>query len=335
MAREQRRTELIKQALGAREFYENGKQYVLSEDRVLIIDEFTGRPMPAALVAPGNPPGDRSQEKLPLTDPTETIARMSFQRYFRLYRLSGMTGTAREARRVVADLSLAGGHYSDEQTVRSQRNLRIAFSPPRGQMAGHCRGSMRHSSDRPSAFDRDAQRFGQRTTRGEPHGRSVTFRLLNAVRHQEEAQIIAEAGSKGRITIATNMAGRGTDIKLEPGVAALGGLHVIATERHESKRVDRQLFGRAARQGDPGSAQAFVSAEDELLRRFLPKAARTLLLRRLLQTPQRPQIFAKAAIAWAQHTSQREAFRRRREVLRMDDWLGETLSFAGSEIEAR
>jgi preprotein translocase subunit SecA len=161
----------------------------------------------------------------------------------------------------------------------------------------------------------------------------LNYRLLNAVRHQEEAQVIAEAGGLGRITIATNMAGRGTDIKLGHGVAELGGLHVIATERHESKRVDRQLFGRAARQGDPGTAQAFVSFEDELLRRFLPTAARDVLRRRLGGTPEKTEPLAGAAITWAQRGSERDAFRRRREVLRVDEWLDQTLSFAGSELE--
>jgi preprotein translocase subunit SecA len=332
---EQRRTELIKQALNAREFYENGRQYVLSEDRVLIIDEFTGRPMPQRSWRQGMHQAIEAKEKLPQTDPTETVARLSFQRYFRLYhRLSGMTGTAREAagelwqvyRLPVVTIP------TNRPCVRKEFPDRICASQEdkwRAIVEDVC---ALHRTGRPILIGTRSvtasESLAERLT-----AEGMTFRLLNAVRHQEEAQIIAEAGAKGRITIATNMAGRGTDIKLDPGVAELGGLHVIATERHESRRVDRQLFGRAARQGDPGSAQAFVSVEDELLRRYLPRVVRNLLCRRLAQTHRNSQVVAAAAIAWAQYTSQREAFRRRREVLRMDDWLSETLSFAGSDLD--
>jgi preprotein translocase subunit SecA len=334
---EQRRNELIKQALSAREFYENGKQYVLSEDRVLIIDEFTGRPMPQRSWRQGIHQAIEAKEKLPLTDPTETIARMSFQKYFRFYhRLSGMTGTAREAagelwqiyRLPVVSIP------TNRPCVRREIPDRVFATEEAKWQAIADEVCAIHRTGRPLLIGTRSVLASERLAENlTAHG--VAFRLLNAVRHQEEAQIIAEAGSKGQITIATNMAGRGTDIKLGPGVAELGGLHVIATERHESKRVDRQLFGRAARQGDPGSAQAFVSVEDELLRRFLPAPFRSLLLRGQSRTAQRSHTLPKAALAWAQHTSQREASRRRREVLRMDDWLGETLSFAGAAPETR
>ena len=334
---EQRRGELIRQALTAREFYENGKQYVLAEDRVLIIDEFTGRPMPQRSWRQGIHQAIEAKEKLPLTDPTETMARLSFQRYFRLYyRLSGMTGTAREAAgelwqiyrlpvvSIPTNKPCVRREFPDRVCATQEAKWRTIVQEVRAM----------HRTGRPILIGTRSVSASEKLAEGLT-AEGLTYRLLNAVRHQEEAQIIAEAGAKGRITIATNMAGRGTDIKLGSGVAELGGLHVIATERHESKRVDRQLFGRAARQGDPGSAQAFISLEDELLRRFLPETVRNLLLRRLNQTSQISQVLAAAAIAWAQHTSQREAFRRRHEVLRMDDWLGETLSFAGSELETR
>ena len=160
--------------------------------------------------------------------------------------------------------------------------------------------------------------------------RGLYHTLLNAVRNQEEAAIVANAGFKGQITIATNMAGRGTDIKLAPGVPELGGLHVIATERHESGRVDRQLFGRSARQGDPGSAQAFVSAEDELVRRHLPKPLHINLRRALAAGLPGRQTLGEAAFALAQRKAQQFAYTQRKAVLRMDDWLEEALSFAGN-----
>jgi len=162
--------------------------------------------------------------------------------------------------------------------------------------------------------------------------RGLEFKLLNATRLKEEAEIIALAGERGRITIATNMAGRGTDIKLGHGVATTGGLHVIATERHESGRVDRQLFGRAARQGDPGSAQAFVSAEDELIRRHLPKPAHRLLERSLKSRLPGNERVACAAFALAQRQAQNLALKQRRAVLRADTWLEESLSFAGGDV---
>jgi preprotein translocase subunit SecA len=151
--------------------------------------------------------------------------------------------------------------------------------------------------------------------------RGLEFRLLNAVHHAEEATIIALAGEARRITIATNMAGRGTDIRLGSGVPGIGGLHVIATERHESGRVDRQLIGRAARQGDPGSAQLFASAEDDLVRRFLPRQFHPLV-------GSAPPVVAGRLLSRAQSKAQRTAFRQRQHVLRSDTWLDESLAFA-------
>jgi preprotein translocase subunit SecA len=161
--------------------------------------------------------------------------------------------------------------------------------------------------------------------------RGVDFRLLNAIRLHEEAAIVALAGERGHITIATNMAGRGTDIKLGPGVRELGGLHVIATERHESGRVDRQLFGRAARQGDPGSAQAFFSAEDELMRRYLPLPLQSSLHKIVATQMSGSNAIARLAITIAQRKAQALAAAQRRGVLRTDNWLEEALSFAGVE----
>jgi preprotein translocase subunit SecA len=161
--------------------------------------------------------------------------------------------------------------------------------------------------------------------------RGLSFGVLNATRLAEEAVIVACAGERGRITIATNMAGRGTDIRLGEGVAALGGLHVLATERHESGRVDRQLFGRAARQGDPGSAQAFVSLDDELIVRHLPRHVQRWLRVRLPRGGFGREVIAAWAFNRAQARAQALAFRQRQAVLRADTWLDESLAFAGLE----
>jgi preprotein translocase subunit SecA len=156
-------------------------------------------------------------------------------------------------------------------------------------------------------------------------------KILNATRLAEEAEIIALAGERGRITIATNMAGRGTDIKLGHGVAALGGLHVIGTEWHESGRVDRQLFGRAARQGDPGSAQVFACAEDELLHRYLSKPAKKVLGETWQRSLPGKERIAKIALKTAQRKAQSLAFKQRRDVLRSDVWMDDALSFTGAD----
>jgi preprotein translocase subunit SecA len=156
--------------------------------------------------------------------------------------------------------------------------------------------------------------------------RLIPFNLLNAVRNEEEAEIVAHAGHRGAVTIATNMAGRGTDIHLSQGVAELGGLLVVATEPHRSGRVDRQLFGRAARQGDPGGGILFLSCEDELLVDFLPAAARWLLRAALAHHWPGGQAAATLAYRWAQHRAERAAFRQRLAVLKQDQWIQENLN---------
>ena len=329
-----RRLELVKQALTARELFHEGQQYIIRDGKVVIVDEFTGRAMPQRTWREGLHQAIEAKEGLVVTDPSETLARLSFQRFFRLFsRLSGMTGTAREAagefwqiyrlplvvipvhrpccRRHLPDRVFAGAAAKWDAIVEEV-------------VAAHARGQPILVGTRSiSASETLAARLAER---------GLECQVLNAVRHREEAQIVAEAGQAGRITIATNMAGRGTDIKLGSGVVELGGLHVIATERHESGRIDRQLFGRAGRQGDPGSAQAFVSAEDELLRRFLPAGARRTLHRAVHDGLPGAHLVAAAAVRRAQHTAQRQAFKQRRSVLMMDSWLDEALSFTGRDL---
>ena len=327
----ERRLELVRQALSAREFFLRDRQYVIAEDKIVIVDEFTGRPMPQRTWRQGMHQAIEAKERVPVTDPTETIARLSFQRFFRLYyRLSGMTGTAREAaaefwqiyklpvisiptnkpclRRLWPDRVFAADSSKWQAIVEEIQRLHAIGRP------------ILVGTRNVAASERLGENLAER---------NLHFRLLNAVRHQEEATIVAEAGQPGRITIATNMAGRGTDIKLGLGVTEMGGLHVIATERHESGRVDRQLFGRSARQGDPGSAQAFISAGDELLRRYLPGTIQQSLRRYLQRGLPGAQRLAATAIALAQRKAQRLAFQQRKTVLKTDEWLEDSLSFAG------
>jgi len=329
-----RREELVRQALTAREFYLPDKQYVIQDGKVCIVDEFTGRLMPNRTWRHGLHQAVEVKEGLEVNHPSETLARLSFQRFFRFYRkLSGMTGTAWEA----------SGEFWQ---IYRLPVLRIPTNKP-------CIRKMLPDSVFPTAAKKweaivgEIEKWrqtgrpvlvGTRSVRASEElaamlsARGFEFNLLNAIRHREEAQIVAAAGEEGRITIATNMAGRGTDIKLGRGVAQMGGLHVMATERHESGRIDRQLFGRCARQGDPGSAQAFMSVEDELIHRFVPAAMRTRLASALRGRTPGASRLSQAALAHAQRAAQRLAYRQRRNVLQMDTWLEEALSFSGPGV---
>lgn len=315
-----RRAELIRTALVAREFFHRDRQYILVEGKVVIVDEFTGRPMPQRTWREGLHQAIEAKEGVELSDPSETVARMSFQRFFRCFhRISGMTGTAWEAASEFWQIyGLPVVRIPTNRPCIREQLPDLFFKSDTAKWRGVVDEIARvHSSGRPVLV-------GTRTVAASERlgvdlaVRGVGAQILNASRLGEEAMIVALAGERGRVTIATNMAGRGTDIRLGAEVARLGGLHVIATERHESGRVDRQLFGRAARQGDPGSAQAFVSAEDELVRRHLPAPMKKMF-----------QVTPKTAVALAQRRAQKLAWKQRVAVLRSDAWLDEALSFAG------
>ncbi|MFW5682865.1 MAG: preprotein translocase subunit SecA, partial [Phycisphaeraceae bacterium] len=233
----------------------------------------------------------------------------------------GMTGTAWEARDEL--WQIYGIHTvripTNRPCIRKHHRDRLHATSAEKRRAVVDHVAEVHAQGRPVLMGTRSVEASEKLStlleeRGLPH------RVLNAVRHAEEAQVISEAGGMGKITIATNMAGRGTDIKLGKGVADAGGLHVVATERHESRRIDRQLFGRAARQGDPGSAVTFVSLEDELLRRHATAPIRSFARR-----------LGPAAFALAQKRAQRQALAQRRQILQNDTRLDEGLGFTGRE----
>ncbi len=326
--------ELVHQALSAREFFQRDKQYVLHEGKVVIVDEFTGRQMPQRTWRAGLHQFIEAREGLELTPPTETLARLSFQRFYRFFRrLSGMTGTAREALQEFWDIyRLPTVKIPENRPCRRQVLPVRAFPTAEAKWRALAEEIQRvHSEGRPVLV-------GTRNVRASENLSSrlerlrLEHRVLNAVRHQEEALIVAGAGQRGAVTIATNMAGRGTDIRLGQGVEELGGLHVIASEGHESQRIDRQLFGRSARQGDPGSARLFVSLEDEIPVRYLPEALRRMIRLELERRFPAAELQAAAAVRLAQHSAQQQAYRRRRAVLQMDNWLEDSLSFGQREI---
>ena len=328
-----RREELVTQALTAREFYLRDKQYVVDKEKVVIVDEFTGRLMPDREWRDGLHQAVSAKEAITIQPPKDTYARLSFQRFFRQYRkLSGMTGTAAEAWREFWQIyhlpvvTIPTNRPCIRQVLRDR-----VHATEDAKWAAIVEEIRRvHATGRPILV-------GTRSVRASEHLAQLLWAVglepavLNAVRHAEEAQVVAGAGQEGRITVATNMAGRGTDIKLGRGIAERGGLCVIATERHEAGRIDRQLFGRCARQGDPGTAQALVSLEDELVRRHSPHLSASLRGRfgktdREISGPLTRRIFDMA-----QRRAERMALSQRKGVLKADDWLDEYLGFAGSE----
>lgn len=326
--------ELVEQALAARRFFLRDRQYVIRDGKVVIVDEYTGRLMPNRKWRHGLHQAIEQKEGMEVSAPDTTLARMSFQRFFRLFRhLGGMTGTAWEVagelwnlyrlpvvrippNRVNRRQQWPDRHFvtADEKWRAVVESIRTVREAGRPVLVG---------TRSVAASQELAERLRQS---------GCPFALLNAVQDSEEARIITEAGSPARITIATNMAGRGTDIRLGEGVAERGGLHVISTERHDSMRVDRQLFGRAGRQGDPGTAQAFVSMEDELLVQHAPGVLResaAFLLRRNISGHAHA---AQFAIAGAQAVAERRARKSRARVLGMDTWLDEATGFSGRRV---
>ncbi|MDA7639144.1 preprotein translocase subunit SecA, partial [Akkermansiaceae bacterium] len=257
---------MILLALEAQEFFTLGSHYIIEDGKIVIIDESTGRPMPDRSWKLGLHQIVEAKEGVEITAPSSTIAQISFQRFFQKYRkLSGATGTARE---IADEVWVIYG----VSTLKIPRNLPNVsqYRNPKFYLS---------EADREHAVSEEILRchqnsqpvlVGTRTvTSSEQLGRKLGLKgvdhvILNATRLSREAGIVADAGLKGRVTIATNMAGRGTDIELGKGVKELGGLHVIATEPHEARRVDRQLFGRSGRQGDPGSVSRHYAFDDVL-----------------------------------------------------------------------
>ena len=329
-----RREELVTQALTASQLYLQDKQYVVQENKVVIVDEFTGRLMPDREWRDGLHQAVTAKEGLEVQPPKDTYARVSFQRFFRMYRrLSGMTGTAAEA----------GAEFwqvyhlpivvipTNRPCIRRMMPDRVFATQQAKWRAIVAEIHSLHDTGRPVLVGTRSVRASELLSQMLTDA-GMEHQVLNAVRHAEEAQIVAGAGKSGRITVATNMAGRGTDIKLGSGVAEAGGLHVIATERHEARRIDRQLFGRSARQGDPGSAQAFVAMDDELVARHAAMAG-AIMRRRFGQTDREvSSMMTRRLFDAAQKRAQRMALRQRKGVLKTDDWLNEYLGFAGAEV---
>lgn len=304
----------------------NGQQYVIEDGKVVIVDESTGRKMPMRSWNGGLHQMIEIKEGLEVSGLKETEARMSFQRFFRLYRnFSGMTGTGKEASREFwtiygAPVVCIPNH---RKCLRKVGVLK-AYSTKKAKRDAIVREVVRyHKMGRPVLIGTknidESEILGERITE-----LGLSCRIINAVRSEEEAAIIAEAGKLDAVTVATNMAGRGTDIKIDEKVRKLGGLHVIATECNPSSRIDRQLFGRAARQGDPGSASHYACFEDDVLKRNLPPTLMPML-RHL-------GVLSTLVVKWAQFIAGRKAYQSRLAVMRTDNWLEESLGFSSGDI---
>lgn len=333
-AGERRAEELVIQALTARRFYLRDKHYIVQDGAVVIVDDFTGRLMPDRTWKDGLHQAMEAKEGLTINSPKDTLARISFQRFFRLYkRLAGMTGTAAEESAELWQLYRLPVVVipPNKPCRREEQPDRVFVSASAKWDAAAQEVERCHREGRPVLVGARTIAQSERLS-SLLSARGIAHQVLSATRHAEEAQVIAAAGQAGRVTIATNMAGRGTDIKLAPGVAERGGLHIVSIERHESARVDRQLFGRAGRQGDPGSARCFVSLEDDLVERFAPAARTRLAATAAGAGGEIPPALAAALFASAQRAAQRLAHDRRRDVLRADDWLDDALGFAGTGV---
>ena len=324
-----RREELARQALVAKLLLQRDQHYLVSEGKVLLVDEFTGRVMADRSWEHGLHQMVEVKEGCDPTSPHRSLARISYQRFFRRYlRLAGMTGTASE---VGAELwSVYGLAVVPIPTHRPpQRRFdgdRVFVKADTKWQSVVARTLDVHASGRPVLV-------GTRSVAASEHLGALLERagvpavVLNARQDANEAEIVSAAGERGRVTVATNMAGRGTDIALGDGVTALGGLHVIATERHESRRIDRQLFGRAGRQGDPGSGEAIVSLDDEIAG-YAPRWM-WLIARFARPDGSVPTGIARWAIGRAQRAAERTHARARADLLRFDEQLESTLAFSG------
>ena len=325
------REELIGQALSAIHLYQRDQHYVVVEDKIQIVDESTGRVMPDRSWERGLHQMIEIKEGVAITPRRETLARLTYQRLFRRYvHLSGMTGTAAEAAgeiRSVYALELA--------RVPLHRPLRRTQQAPTVcttlQQKWACVADV---AQRLAKQEGRPVLIGTRSVQASEQisavlsERGIEHALLNAKQDAAEAQVIAGAGQGGCVTVATNMAGRGTDIELAPGIEAKGGLHVILTEYHDARRIDRQLFGRSARQGDAGSCQAIVSLEDDIFEVCLPKASAWLRASAHAGLGAPPLVHG-ALRALAQFLAERRQSAIRMQNLKQDRQLNQMLAFTG------
>jgi preprotein translocase subunit SecA len=308
--------EYVERSLRAQIAYLKDRDYVSVDGEVVIVDEFTGRMMPGRQWQDGLHQAIQAKERLEITLETITAARVTVQDFFKRYnKLAGMTGTA----------------SSDSAELRRIYKVGV-FKVPTNRPCRRVWYSDRVFSTSEERFQAVANQIVEWNKKEVPvlvgtrsiekserlsallEAQGIEHQILNAKNHEIEAQIVAQAGQKGKVTVATNMAGRGTDIKLGEGVAELGGLHVIGTERHEARRIDRQLSGRCARQGDPGMAQFFICLDDEIIEAFGEKPA-ARIRKRLAGRGELTSLRMRRFFVAAQRKKERQHFRDRKLLM--------------------
>jgi len=314
----------INQALKAHASMHNDVDYVVQDGEVVIVDQFTGRLMKGRRYSEGLHQAIEAKEGLEIQNESMTLATITFQNYFRMYeKLSGMTGTAK----------------TEEEEFRNIYNMNVIAIPTNRDVIRDDRADLIYAS-MDGKFRAVVEDIAERNQKGQPvlvgtvaietseiiskylAKKGIHHDVLNAKNHEREAEIIANAGNRGAVTIATNMAGRGTDIKLGEGVKELGGLAVIGTERHESRRIDNQLRGRSGRQGDPGVTQFYLSMEDELMRRFGSDNMKNMMARLGMDDSQPIQSkMVSKAVESAQKRVEGNNFDARKQLLQYDDVL--------------
>ena len=260
----------LEQSLKAEFLFERDKDYMVRDDQVIIIDEFTGRAQEGRRYSDGLHQAIEAKEKVPVQRESRTLATITFQNYFRMYdKLAGMTGTANTSAEEFQKV-----YELDVIEIPTHRKMirkdlpDVVYKNEKGKFNAIVKKIKElNKKGQPVLVGTVAIEKSEALSRALEKAR-ISHSVLNAKFHEKEAQIITNAGQKGAVTIATNMAGRGTDIKLGEGVKEIGGLYIIGTERHEARRIDNQLRGRAGRQGDPGTTQFYISLDDELMRRF-------------------------------------------------------------------
>lgn len=320
-------THYIDQSLRANYIMLRDIDYVVQEGKVLIVDQFTGRIMDGRRYSDGLHQAIEAKEGVEIEDETKTMANITFQNYFRMYKkLSGMTGTAK----------------TEEEEFREIYNMQVIQIPTNKPIIRDDRADLLYPT-LSSKFQAVVKDIKERHENGQPvlvgtvavetsellsdllTKEKVPHQVLNAKNHFKEAEIIMNAGQKGAVTIATNMAGRGTDIRLGAGVREAGGLAVIGTERHESRRIDNQLRGRAGRQGDPGMSQFYLSLEDDLMKRFGSERIKVFLDRMKLEDEDaviQSKMLSKQ-VESAQKRVEGNNYDTRKNVLQYDDVMRE------------
>lgn len=298
--------------------------YVVEDGEIVIVDQFTGRTMPGRRFSDGVHQAIEAKEGVEIQNESKTMASITFQNFFRMYnKLSGMTGTAKtEEEEFISIYNMVVTQIPTNKPIAREDNADLIFASEKGKLGAVVEEVIaRHKTGQPVLLGTVAVETSEYIS-DLLKKRGIRHNVLNAKNHEREAEIVANAGQKGAVTIATNMAGRGTDIKLGEGVKELGGLAVIGTERHESRRIDDQLRGRAGRQGDPGFSRFYLSLQDELMVRFGSERMQNMMTRLGMndEAPIESKMVSRA-VESAQKRVEGNNYDSRKRVLEYDDVL--------------